>query len=254
MNLVSWNVNGLRAAWKKGFVDFLAARGADVVCVQETKLQSDQLTEEMRAPEGYRSYWSFAEKKGYSGVVTYLKDEPVHVATASFGTPALDVEGRIVHTELPEFHLLNVYFPNGGMGPERLAHKLKFYDDFLGLTEDLRKGGKGVIVCGDVNTAHTEIDLARPKENEKTSGFLPAEREWVTRFIAAGFVDTFRLFTRESGHYTWWDMKSGARARNVGWRIDYFLVSAELHGRVRGAAILPDVQGSDHCPITLTVD
>jgi exodeoxyribonuclease III len=253
MILVSWNVNGLRAAWKKGFIDFLESQKADVVCVQETKVQADQLTEEMRAPAGYRSYWSFAEKKGYSGVVTYLQSEPVHVST-SFATPSLDVEGRIVHTELPEFHLLNVYFPNGGMGAERLAHKLTFYDAFLPLTEALRKGGKGVIVCGDVNTAHTEIDLARPKENEKTSGFMPAEREWVSKFIGAGYCDTFRIFTPESGHYTWWDMKTGARARNVGWRIDYFFVSEELRGRVKAAGILPDVQGSDHCPITLVLD
>src|SRR4029453_3529537 len=142
MILLSWNVNGLRAAWKKGFLNFLETQKADVVCVQETKVQSEQLTEEMRAPGGYRSYWSFAEKKGYSGVATYLQAEPVHVATA-FGPPALDLEGRIVHTELPEFHLLNVYFPNGGMGPERLAHKLKFYDDFLGLPEALPTGGEG---------------------------------------------------------------------------------------------------------------
>lgn len=253
MLLVSWNVNGLRAAWKKGFVDFLESQKADVVCVQETKLQADQLTEEMRAPAGYRSYWSFAEKKGYSGVVTYLQTEPVHVST-SFASSALDVEGRIVHTELPDFHLLNVYFPNGGMGAERLAHKLTFYEAFLPLTDGLRKGGKGVIVCGDVNTAHTEIDLARPKENEKTSGFMPVEREWVAKFIGAGYCDTFRIFTPDSGHYTWWDMKTGARARNVGWRIDYFFVSEELRGRVKSAGILPTVQGSDHCPIILVLD
>jgi exodeoxyribonuclease-3 len=237
MLLVSWNVNGLRAAWKKGFLDFLESQKADVVCVQETKIQAEQLTEEMRAAGGYRSYWAFAEKKGYSGVVTYLHAEPVHVAT-TFGSPALDVEGRIVHTELPEFHLLNVYFPNGGMGPERLAHKLTFYDEFLAFTEGLRKG-----------------DLARPKENEKTSGFMPEERAWVARFIGAGYCDTFRLFTAEAGHYTWWDMKTaGARARNVGWRIDYFFVSEELRGRVKSAGILPAIQGSDHCPITLTLE
>ncbi len=253
MILVSWNVNGLRAAWKKGFLDFLESQKADVVCVQETKVQADQLTEEMRAPAGYRSYWSFAEKKGYSGVVTYLQTEPVHVST-TFASPALDIEGRIVHTELPDFHLVNVYFPNGGMSPERLAHKLTFYDAFLPLTEGFRRRGKGVIVCGDVNTAHTEIDLARPKENEKTSGFMPAEREWVTRFIGAGYCDTFRIFTPEAGHYTWWDMKTGARARNVGWRIDYFFVSEELRERVKSAAILPAIQGSDHCPITLVLD
>lgn len=253
MKLVSWNVNGLRAAWKKGFLDFLTAEQPDVVCVQETKIQADQLTEEMRTPPGYRSHWSHAERKGYSGVVTYTRVEPRAVA-AEFGSPVLDAEGRIVHTELPAFHLLNVYFPNSGMGSERLAHKLRFYDEFLRLAEALRKRGKGVVVCGDVNTAHTEIDLARPKENEKSPGFLPVEREWVTRFIARGYHDTFRLFTEEPGHYTWWDLKSGARTRNIGWRIDYFFVSDELKHRVRGASILPHVQGSDHCPITMTLD
>jgi exodeoxyribonuclease III len=250
MKLVSWNVNGLRAAWKKGFHDFMAAEAPDILCVQETKIQDDQITDEMRQPHGYHSYWNIAEKKGYSGVVTYARPAPVASAT-EFGSPVLDAEGRIMHTEFADFHLLNVYFPNGGMGPERLAHKLKFYDEFLRLTEALRRRGKGVVVCGDVNTAHAEIDLARPKENEKTSGFMPIEREWVSRFIARGYHDTFRLFSQESGQYTWWDLKTGARTRNVGWRIDYFFVSDELRDRVKAAGILPHVHGSDHCPITL---
>jgi exodeoxyribonuclease III len=253
VKLLSWNVNGLRSVWKKGLLDVLGAEAADVVCLQETKLQAEQVADEMRAPPAYRSYWSFAERKGYSGVVTYLRAEPI-AASPLCHSPVLDCEGRLVHTELPDFHLLNVYFPNGGMGPERLQHKLAFYEAFLAFTESLRKRGKGVVVCGDVNTAHTEIDLARPKEHEKTSGFLPAEREWVARFIAAGYHDTFRIFTAEPGHYTWWDLKSGARARNVGWRIDYFFVSDELRARVRAAAILPHVLGSDHCPVTLTLE
>ena len=251
MKLISWNVNGIRAAWKKGLPEFVAASSPDVLCVQETKIQADQITPEMRDLEGYRSYWSVAEKKGYSGVATFSKPEPLAVATA-FGVPVLDAEGRIVHAEYPDFHLFNVYFPNSGMGPERLAHKLAFYDEFLALTERLRSAGKGVIVCGDVNTAHTEIDLARPKENAKSPGFMPVERAWVSRFVAHGYHDTFRIFVSEPGHYTWWDMRRvGARARNVGWRIDYFFVSDELRGRVKAAGILPHVQGSDHCPITL---
>ena len=253
MKLLSWNVNGLRSSWKKGLLDVLGAEAADVVCLQETKLQVEQVTDEMRAPLGYRSYWSFAERKGYSGVATSPRAEPI-AARALCDSPVLDCEGRLVHTELPDFHLFNVYFPNSGMGPERLAHKLTFYDDFLGLTERLRQAGKGVIVCGDVNTAHTELDIARPKENEKTAGFLPEERAWVTKYLGHGYHDTFRLFVSEPGHYTWWDMKSGARARNVGWRIDYFFVSEELRGRVKAAGILPHVQGSDHCPITLELD
>ncbi len=253
MKLISWNVNGLRAAWKKGFLDFIASERGDILCVQETKIQADQLTDEMRQPHGYHSYWNAAEKKGYSGVVTYTTPAPVGAGTA-FGSPTLDNEGRIVHAEFPLFHLLNVYFPNGGMGPERLTYKLAFYDEFLGLCEGLRRRGKGVVVCGDLNTAHTEIDLARPKENQKTSGFMPVEREWVSKFIAHGYHDSFRLFTQEPGHYTWWDLKTGARARNIGWRLDYFFVSTELLDRVKAAGILPHVQGSDHCPITLVLE
>jgi len=253
LKLISWNINGIRAAWKKGFLDFVAAQQPDILCVQETKIQLEQLTPEMKDVGDYRSYWSMAEKKGYSGVATYTKPEPQAVQT-TFGSRALDMEGRVVHAEYPDFHLFNVYFPNSGMGPERLAHKMTFYDDFLDLTERLRKAGKGVIVCGDVNTAHTELDIARPKENEKTPGFLPEERAWVTKYLGHGYHDTFRLFVSEPGHYTWWDMKSGARARNVGWRIDYFFVSEELRGRVKAAGIMPQVQGSDHCPITLELD
>jgi exodeoxyribonuclease-3 len=250
VKLISWNVNGLRSAWKKGIREFVAAERPDVLCLQETKIQEEQILDEMREPDGYRSYWTFAEKKGYSGVVTYSRHEPL-AFSAKCGAPALDCEGRIVHTELADFHLFNVYFPNSGMGPERLAHKLRFYDEFLEMTERLRRLGKGVVVCGDVNTAHTELDIARPKENERTPGFMPIERAWVSRLVAHGYHDTFRLFEREAGHYTWWDLKTGARARNIGWRIDYFFVSDELRGRVRSAAIMRHVLGSDHCPIAL---
>jgi exodeoxyribonuclease III len=253
VKLISWNVNGIRAAWKKGLPEFVAAQNPDVLCLQETKIQLDQLTPDIRDLPGYQSHWSMAEKKGYSGVATYTRPEPVSVAT-NFGSPALDTEGRVLHLEYPDFHLFNGYFPNSGMGPERLAHKLQFYDEFLTLTERLRKGGKGVVVCGDVNTAHTEIDIARPKENENSPGFMPIEREWVSKLVAHGYHDTFRIFVAEPGHYTWWDMKRNARARNVGWRIDYFFVSDELRGRIKAAGIMPAVQGSDHCPITLEID
>jgi exodeoxyribonuclease-3 len=253
MKLISWNVNGIRAVWKKGFAEFVAAQDPDVLCLQETKIQPEQLTPELRELPGYRSYWSMAEKKGYSGVATYSKGEPLAVASR-FDSPALDTEGRVLHTEYETFHLCNGYFPNSGMGPERLAHKLRFYDEFLALTERLRQAGKGVIVCGDVNTAHTEIDIARPRENARTPGFLPAERAWVSKLVAHGYHDSFRIFVAEPGHYTWWDMKTGARARNIGWRIDYFFVSDELRGRIKSAGIMPLVQGSDHCPITLDIE
>ena len=253
MKLISWNVNGIRAAWKKGLPEFVAAQNPDVLCLQETKIQLDQLTPEIKDLPGYRSHWSMAEKKGYSGVVTYTRPEPVAVST-NFGSPALDTEGRVLHMEYPDFHLFNGYFPNSGMGPERLAHKMQFYDEFLTLTERLRTAGKGIVVCGDVNTAHTEIDIARPKENENTPGFMPVEREWVSKLVAHGYHDTFRIFVAEPGHYTWWDMKTSARARNVGWRIDYFFVSDELRGRIKAAGIMPTIQGSDHCPITLEIE
>jgi exodeoxyribonuclease III len=253
VKLISWNVNGIRAAWKKGLPEFVAAENPDVLCLQETKIQREQLTPELTDLPGYRSHWSMAEKKGYSGVATYTRPEPLAVAT-NFGSPALDTEGRVLHIEDPDFHLFNGYFPNSGMGPERLAHKMQFYDEFLSLTERLRKAGKGIVVCGDVNTAHTEIDIARPKENENTPGFMPVERAWVSKLVAHGYHDTFRIFVAEPGHYTWWDMKTAGRARNVGWRIDYFFVSDELRGRIKAAGIMPSVQGSDHCPITLEIE
>jgi len=253
VKLISWNVNGIRAAWKKGLPEFVAAQNPDVLCLQETKIQLDQLTREIKDLPGYRSHWSMAEKKGYSGVVTYTRPEPLAVST-NFGSPALDTEGRVLHMEYPDFHLFNGYFPNSGMGPERLAHKMQFYDEFLTLTERLRTAGKGIVVCGDVNTAHTEIDIARPKENENTPGFMPVEREWVSKLVAHGYHDTFRIFVAEPGHYTWWDMKTSARARNLGWRIDYFFVSDELRGRIKAAGIMPTIQGSDHCPITLEIE
>jgi exodeoxyribonuclease-3 len=253
VKLISWNVNGIRAAWKKGLPEFVAAEKPDVLCLQETKIQVEQLTPELTDLPGYRSHWSMAEKRGYSGVATYTRPEPLAVAT-NFGSPALDTEGRVLHVEYPDFHLFNGYFPNSGMGPERLAHKMQFYDEFLSLTERLRQAGKGIVVCGDVNTAHTEIDIARPKENENSPGFMPVERAWVSKLVAHGYHDTFRIFVAEPGHYTWWDMKTGGRARNVGWRIDYFFVSDELRGRIKAAGIMPAVQGSDHCPITLEIE
>jgi len=253
VKLISWNVNGIRAAWKKGLPEFVAAENPDVLCLQETKIQLEQLTPELTDLPGYRSHWSMAEKKGYSGVATYTRPEPLAVAT-NFGSPALDTEGRVLHIEYPDFHLFNGYFPNSGMGPERLTHKLQFYDEFLSLTERLRQAGKGIVVCGDVNTAHTEIDIARPKENEDSPGFMPVERAWVSKLVAHGYHDTFRIFVAEPGHYTWWDMKTGGRARNVGWRIDYFFVSDELRGRIKAAGIMPSVQGSDHCPITPEIE
>ncbi|MFZ5802078.1 MAG: exodeoxyribonuclease III [Candidatus Omnitrophota bacterium] len=251
MKIISWNVNGIRAVQKKGFLDWFREESPDILCLQETKAHPDQLDMELLAVPGYQVYWSWSEvKKGYSGVATYTKSKPSKVARG-FGKPKFDQEGRILLTEYPAFILLNIYFPNGKSGPERLQYKLDFYEETLKFTHRLRKEGQEVVVCGDYNTAHQPIDLARPKENEDVSGFLPVERAWMDRWVVSGQVDIFRKFHPEPERYTWWDMKSGARARNVGWRIDYHFVSAKLAGKARDAYHLPEVIGSDHCPVVV---
>jgi len=252
MKLISWNVNGLRAVAKKGFLDFLYEESPDILCLQETKAEPDQLPPEVRTPKGFHAFFSHSKgRKGYSGVALYSKTEPNKVEYG-IGIPGFDDEGRIVIGHFDDFVLLNVYFPNGGGGPVRLKYKLDFYDSFLSFIEDLRKQGKKVIFCGDVNTAHEEIDLARPKANEKNTGFLPEERAWIDELIYHGWVDTFRHFyPGKEGAYSYWDMKTAARDRNVGWRIDYFFAAPEILPRVKGVGILPGVLGSDHCPIWL---
>jgi len=254
LSLLSWNVNGLRSLEKSGYWSFLPKYSADIFCLQETKSSPDQLSENLKNPEGYHAYFaSSEEKKGYSGVALYSKVEPKKVEYG-MGIPRFDREGRLIVAHYEDFVLLNVYFPNGGSGPERLKYKLDFYDAFLAYVEKLRKRGDKIIFCGDVNTAHEEIDLARPKENEKNSGFLPEERAWLDEVVNLGYIDTFRYFCpNKKNAYTYWDMQSHARDRNVGWRIDYFFVSANLQRKIKTAGILPDVFGSDHCPITLEV-
>jgi exodeoxyribonuclease-3 len=250
MKIISWNVNGLRAVHKKGFLDVLRVTDPDILCLQETKAEPDQLPDEVRSPAGYFSYFSHSKgRKGYSGVALYTKKEPLKVEYG-IGIPSHDDEGRIVIGHYDDFVLLNVYFPNGGGGPVRLQYKYEFYDAFLSFIEKLRKEGKKVIFVGDVNTAHEEIDLARPKENEKNTGFLPEERAWLDAVVNHGYVDTFRhFFPTKEGAYSYWDMKTRARDRNVGWRIDYIFVSPDLLPRVKGAGIMADILGSDHCPI-----
>lgn len=247
--LISWNVNGVRAAVRKGLLEWIDQVKPDALCIQETKAQTHQLAEEILHPNGYFGIWNSAEKKGYSGTATFLKEKP-QAAITHFGEDLLDEEGRIVLTEHPDFWLFNVYFPNGGRGDDRLKYKLKFYDRFLKLMETYRKRGKPVMVCGDVNTAHRPIDLARPKENEKNSGFMPIERKWLDALERAGYVDTFRAAHPEKGEeYSWWDMKSRSRDRNVGWRIDYFWAHADLMPLVKDAFIWQEVMGSDHAPV-----
>lgn len=252
MRILSWNVNGIRAAQRKGFVQWFSREAPDVLCIQETKASPQQLAPELTAVAGYYSYFSSSERKGYSGVATYTRALPQCV-NYGFGIEKFDVEGRVLRMDYGNFLLFNIYFPNGKSSAERLGYKMEFYDAFLDYLDRLRDAGKHIIVCGDVNTAHHEIDIARPKANEKISGFLPEERAWMDRWVSHGYVDTFRMFNQEPGHYTWWDARGGARERNVGWRIDYFFVDEGLKDRVKSAFIMPDVMGSDHCPIGVEV-
>ena len=248
--LLSWNVNGIRAIYKKGFLDWFKKENPDILCLQETKAHPEQLPDELKDVDGYKSYFSSAEKKGYSGVVTYTKENPSNVKNG-IGIKKFDSEGRFIITEFKEFILFNIYFPNGKASKERLQYKMDFYEAFLKHCKKLLKQGKKIVVCGDVNTAHEEIDLARPKENSNTSGFLPEERSWIDKFIAAGFIDTFRMFNKEPENYTWWDMITRARERNVGWRIDYFYASENLISNIKSASIHSTIMGSDHCPVEL---
>lgn len=256
-NLVSWNVNGIRAAWKKGFAEWLQEFNPTVIGLQETKIQADQLTPEMTEVDAYNSYWSHAKtKKGYSGVAIYSKQTPESVTEGmnGLGEADFDQEGRVIRADFPNFIFFTVYFPNGQRGDDRLQYKLAFYDAFLDMVDKLVAEGQHVVFCGDVNTAHKPIDLARPKENENVSGFLPIEREWIDKVVERGYIDTFReLHPDEADRYSWWNMRTRARDRNVGWRIDYFFISPGLRGNLIAADIHADVMGSDHCPISITL-
>jgi len=250
--ILCWNVNGVRAVRGKGFLEWLAQESPDILCLQETKAHPEQLDKDLREPPGYYTYWNYPERKGYSGVAIFSREKSIEVRYG-LGKTDIELEGRVVIAEYPEFVLLNIYFPNGKKDQERLDYKMHFYDVFLEYADSLTAEGKKLVICGDFNTAHKEIDLARPKENAKVSGFLPEERAWIDEFIAHGFADTFRQFNKEPGQYTWWDMKTGARARNVGWRLDYFFVSESLLPVVAEAFIMPDVTGSDHCPVGIVL-
>ncbi len=251
--LVSWNVNGIRAAEKKGFPDWLAATEADLVAVQETKASPEQLTPALLNPPGYQAAWSSAERKGYSGTATYSRHNPLKVIEG-LGEKRFDTEGRTLIHEFEPFVLFNIYFPNGGRGPEWVAHKLAFYKRFLEVAQGYIRTGRPVVVTGDFNTAYAEIDIARPKENETHSGFMPEERVGLGEFFTAGLVDTFRLLHPDTVKYTWWDMVTRARERNVGWRLDYFMVSPDLKDHILAADIHDEVMGSDHCPVSLVLD
>ena len=248
INVLSWNINGIRAADKKGFLNWLQKMSPDILCLQETKAQPGEISQELQQPHGYYAYWNSAERKGYSGVATFTKTRPAKVEKG-FGTKQFDTEGRVIIAQYRELTLFNVYFPNGKMNAERLKYKMDFYDAFLDFVDPIKARGEKLIICGDFNTAHKEIDLARPKENENVSGFLPSERAWMDAFVAHGFIDIFRHFNKELGHYTWWSLRTRARERNIGWRLDYFFITENLLNSIKEASILSGVMGSDHCPV-----
>jgi len=254
MRLISWNVNGLRAIWKKGFTEILQELGGDIVCLQETKLQADQLTSDMTKPPGYPyAHYHFARRKGYSGVATYSRIKPREVVVG-MDNGWNDNEGRVILSRYEDFILFNIYFPNGQMNDERLQYKMEFYEHSLKYFDQLKEKGESLIICGDYNTAHHPIDLARPKENEQTSGFLPIERAWMDKLEEHGYLDTFRSFHHEEpDRYSWWSYRTNARSRNIGWRIDYFYISPDLKPRLKDAFILDDIMGSDHCPVGIEI-
>lgn len=253
LKILSWNVNGIRAAQKKNFLGWLKEASPDILCVQETKAKPDQLTAELLSPEGYRTYWNSAQKSGYSGVAIFTKAEPLSVKKG-FGVERFDSEGRVIEAEFKDFVILNIYFPNGGMNADRLKYKLDFYKAALGHFDKLLKRGKKLVVCGDYNTAHKTIDLKNPNENVGKSGFMPVEREWLDRLVKRGFIDAFRVFNDKPDQYSWWDMRTFARERNAGWRIDYHFISESLKPALKKAFIQPEVLGSDHCPVGLILN
>jgi len=249
LKMVSWNVNGLRAAGKNSFGEVVNELAADLLALQEIKAEPGQLPEELLNLSGYRAYWHPAEKKGYAGVATYSRREPLQVITG-LGREEFDREGRVLTLEFTDFFFINAYYPNAQHGLKRLDFKLAFNAEILAFCQRLSQE-KSVVLCGDFNVAHHPIDLANPKENEKNPGYTLAERQGMDAFLAAGFLDTFRLFNDQPGQYSWWSYRFNARARNIGWRIDYFCVDAKSRARVKGAAIRSDIIGSDHCPVEL---
>lgn len=253
ITIMSWNINGIRAAEKKGLLAWLESNRPDILALQETKAAPEQLSTALLEPPGYHTAWCAAEKKGYSGVATFSTVPPVEVSRGLTDT-RFDSDGRVLVTMFPEFVFFNIYFPNGGRGPEWVTHKLDFYRRFVEVVSEHMAAGREVIVAGDVNTAYAEIDIARPRENIAQSGFMPEERAGMGQFFEAGLVDTFRHVRPAEVKYSWWAAWGGARARNVGWRLDYIFVSPNLRQRIVDADILCDVPGSDHCPISLTLD
>jgi exodeoxyribonuclease-3 len=258
MRILSWNVNGIRAVEKRDFTGWLAGESPDALCVQETKARPEQLSEGLRNPRDgqgrlYHSYWASADKAGYSGVAIYSREEPLDLKP--LGVKDFDGEGRVLQAVYRDFVLISAYFPNSQDAGARLPYKLAFCAAILKHCKKLVKNGTHFVLCGDYNIAHTPIDLARPKENEGSAGYLPEERDWMDRFTQAGFVDTFRHFhPGEGGHYSWWSYRANARVRNIGWRLDYHCVDPAFLPQVKQSIIRGDVTGSDHCPVEIEID
>lgn len=254
MKIITWNVNGLRAALGKGALEWLASQDADVICLQEIKAQPHQLgVDDLSILDGYQPIWNSALRPGYSGVLTLVRPEPTE-KQLGLGVEEFDTEGRLIAVRLPSFWLFNIYFPNGQRDHGRLDFKLRFYAELLTLCDRMHASGEYIILTGDFNTAHSEIDLRNPKQNENTSGFMPVERAWIDRYLESGFVDVYRRLYPERVQYTWWTYRLNARQRGIGWRLDYYLVSTHLLPMISDVIINDDVPGSDHCPVTLLVN
>ena len=250
MKLISWNVNGIRSVVQKGFLEWLRAEKADVVCLQEIKAFPEQVDLLVRNPSSYQSHWFSAEKPGYSGVAVYSRSQPLMVRQG-IGISEIDREGRVLVVEFPQVIVINAYFPNSQRDHSRLPYKLNFCQEMLKFCEKLRRQKKHFVLCGDFNIAHREIDLKNPKTNQDNAGFLPEERAWMDEFLGAGYIDTFRHFVKDPGHYSWWSYRPGVRDKNIGWRLDYHVVPHEMESRLDHASIRPEVLGSDHCPVVL---
>ncbi len=250
MKIITYNVNGIRAAMSKGFVDWVKAAQPDVICLQEIKASPEQVGVFEFEELGYHHYWYPAQKKGYSGVAIFSKTKPNHVEYGC-GIKAYDDEGRILRADFDEVSIMSVYHPSGSSGEERQAFKMKWLADYHNYINNLKKEKTNLILCGDFNICHKAIDIHNPKSNANTSGFLPEEREWMEQFINSGFIDSFRYFNQDPHHYTWWSYRAGARGKNLGWRIDYNLVSENIKNKLKGSVILPQAMHSDHCPVVL---
>lgn len=253
MKITTWNVNGIRAVMKKNGLDWVTSYAPDVLCLQEVKAFREQCSEMDTLMKDYTGHWNSAQKPGYSGVASYSRVLPAEVVFG-LGEPRFDQEGRVIQFHFPAFTLFNIYFPNGQRGQDRVDFKLEFYAHLLALCDQMHAAGRSIVITGDFNTSHREIDLANPKGNQNTSGFLPQERVWIDRYLEHGFVDAYRCLYPDKVEYTWWTYITNARARNVGWRLDYFLVSEGLMSKVKDVVIHNEIPGSDHCPVTLEID